>query len=57
MNQMKAWREQLGITQAEAAELLGFSVSAIRAMENDRRPILLRTLKLMEANFSNNQAQ
>ena len=48
MNDLKAARKRAGLTQKELAGLTGYSLSSIKAMENNFRKISLRIRKWME---------
>ena len=45
---MKQWRKRLGITQVQAAELLGVSERAVSRYENDERSVS-KTIALLAA--------
>lgn len=44
--QLKKWREAMGITQKQAAELLGVHIETIKSYEIGRRPISKPVAKL-----------
>ncbi|PMC15672.1 XRE family transcriptional regulator [Oligella urethralis] len=45
----KAWREYLGVTQAQAAENIGISQSAYSQLENSTTPTLSARAKIAKA--------
>lgn len=45
---LRAWRERLGWTQAEAAEALQYSLDLYRSCEQGRRAVTPRMARLIE---------
>jgi transcriptional regulator with XRE-family HTH domain len=44
---LRLWRRRMGVTQAEAAVLLGIHVRQIAGMETEERPVSQRALERM----------
>jgi len=46
-SEIKSWRESVGLTQAQAAQLIGYSVQAWEHWEQGRRPMRPALFKLI----------